>query len=177
MQYYKIQPTVKKSVIEWSVYTKDVEGGHLRAQKELGWRTGVYFILVPETDDDLVEWHRAVNEGEVETAQDVLDFYGVEDMSEIQFLPSEDDDFIELCEYYHEMDYTWDGCWEVWDVTAFGATEYSEEDLVSICESVEEKYNEEYEDGLIGDGWVEQDYYTEIHCPVTIEKVDCPWGE
>ena len=46
MRHYKLAPTWKKSVVEYSTFMKD----GILAKYELGWRWGDFLINIPETD-------------------------------------------------------------------------------------------------------------------------------
>ena len=66
MKYYKLEPSVKKSVIEWhSFKRKDADGNTIFLRKELGWRYGSWLISVPETDEEIKEysnWKHAIGQ-------------------------------------------------------------------------------------------------------------------
>jgi hypothetical protein len=78
MKYFRIEPTYKKSVIEATVFRREVEGKPQFLRKELGWRWGSFLIRVPDTDDEKLEW--AKDKG-YDSAQECLeDYYGHEDV-------------------------------------------------------------------------------------------------
>ena len=56
MKYYRLEPSVKKSIIEWHTFKrKDADGNTIFLRKELGWRYGAWLISVPETDEEIKE--------------------------------------------------------------------------------------------------------------------------
>jgi len=168
MKFYNIQPTVKKSVVEFESYRRgNKEDGFQYATKELGWRTGDFVISVPETSEEIDDWVANRPEGQW-TREDVDDYI---ERGGNPFLPSKDDTFIELEEYEYEMQSTWDGCWEEWTVHGEGI-----EDEEALIEEIEEAYAENYDEGLAESGWTQDDFTMEIHCPVEIVECEDPWG-
>ena len=167
MKYYNIRPTIKKSVVDFEVYRKgNKEEGFQYATKELGWRGGDFTIFVPETSKEIDEWVANRPEGQW-TREDVDDFI---ERGGNPFMPSKDDQFIELEEYEWELDSTWDGCWEEWTVNGKGI-----EDEEALIEEIEEAYAENYDEGLEELGWIQTEFYCEIHCPVEITEIDDPY--
>ena len=103
------------------------------------------------------------------------DDYGEEDLEGMigHAMPdaSEACTFHELSDYSFEMNSTWDGCWEDWDIFV-GADDLSEEEQEELLEEVQDKYSEDYEDGVAELGFGHMDNYTDIHCPITLVEVD-----
>ena len=56
MKYYRIEPTYKKSVVEWTIFRREYNGTNQFLRKELGWRWGSFVIEVPDTDEEKLEW-------------------------------------------------------------------------------------------------------------------------
>ena len=54
MKYYVIEPSYKKSVIEYTLFKRQVEGDMQFLRKELGWRWGSFGVAVPETEEEAV---------------------------------------------------------------------------------------------------------------------------
>ena len=177
MKRYKIEPTYKKSVIEYNSYRKELEDGTiLHATMELGWRWGEFEILVPETEAEVLEWAQdkmGVDDTYFSSVTEVFEDYGEENYEGMKqhFLPAAEEEFHELDDYVYEMNSTWDGCWEDWTVQAFG--EHNDKyDVDELREQVEEGWGEESWDYMEKEGWEELDCYFEIHCPLTIEEVE-----
>lgn len=168
MKYYSITPTVKKSVLEFESFRKEdkVNTGWIWATKELGWRTGTFYINVPETDDEIDEWVK----GREDVTREDIDEMLKEGHN--PFLPTDKMDFIDLQDYDYEMDTTWDGCWETWEVVAY---RMSDDEREEVQEALEEGYDEDGWDYLEENNWESIDCYFEIHCPVVIEEIDDPW--
>ena len=191
MKYYKVEPTYKKSVIEWTVFKRlDENGKPIFLRKELGWRWGEWLFSIPETEEEAMEYLASVGyEGEDAFLNWAMD-YGFtiadattdeievpeESMLELieqQLLPSEDEDFVDLTEDYDhaEMLSTWDGCWEYWSIDSY-LVELTDEEKEAWIEGVEEAYEEEYEEGVEALGWEFVDSTYEIHCNVSIKECD-----
>ena len=188
MKYYRVEPSYKKSVVEYTAFRrKDEDGNMIWLRKELGWRWGSWLFSVPETEeeayafihaqgyDNLLDW--AIDYGHTitdENGEEVLDDdSNVIEMVQMQAMPSEGDDFVDLTEDYPdaEMLETWDGCWEFWSVSSY-QTEIDEEEQEAIVEEAEEVYNEEYEEGVEALGWEYVDTYFEMHCNPVITECD-----
>lgn len=188
MKYYRVEPSMKKSVIEYTAFQrKDEDGNTIWLRKELGWRWGSWLFSVPETEeeayayikgqgyDDLLSW--AYDYGFTVTddnGDEVLDpDSNVIEMVAMQAKPSEGDDFVDLTEDYPdaEMLETWDGCWEYWNVSSH-TTEIDEEEQEAMIEEVEEAYEENYEEGVEALGWEYVDTYFEMHCTPVITECD-----
>lgn len=172
MKIYRLEPTLKKSVVEYDIFRKD----DIWVRKEIGWRWGEFDIFVPETEEELIQWgNDRVGSAEpyYENLQQLLDDYGEEDMEGMlgHTIPTENHEFHELSDYEYEMNSTWDGCWEDWVFTS-GVDKLSEEEQEALLEELQEKYLEDYEDGLAELGFEYMDSYTDIHCPVTLVEVD-----
>ena len=146
MKYYRLEPTYKKSLVEFYTFTrplsdlKEDHGLHEDAKtylvKEIGWRWGDFTIEVPETDEEIAEWLEFKDEGQYETFYDLAVDYGltetdeetgeevlpsdrsVVELIEGMLLPDLDDDYIMISEDYPDaqMNSTWDGCWEDWSI-------------------------------------------------------------
>lgn len=167
MKHYRIEPTYKKSVVEFRVWKKD----NITATQEIGWRWGEFIIHVPETEDELKEWCQIRG---YEGIQDLKDSYGLEDDEPIPqsaFLPEETDEYVELDDYDWELISTWDGCWEYWSVAATDK-KMEDEEKEALVEEIESIYEESYEDGLYEAGWEDIAYYTEIQTQVSIQECD-----
>lgn len=162
MRHYLIEPTYKKSVVEYELFKHD-DGRILT--REVGWRWGSFIIHVPETEDELKEWANTKGFG---TISDARDGYGLESNEPFPpetFLPNESWDFIELDDYDYEMVEMWDGCWEDWAIN-------SEEDTSELEEELSEAYFENSLEGLNELGWNEFAYFVEIHTSVTVKECD-----
>jgi len=146
MKYYRLEPTYKKSLVEFYTFTrplsdlKEDHGLHEDAKaylvKEIGWRWGDFTVEVPETDEEIAEWLEFKDEGQYETFYDLAVDYGltetdeetgeevlpsdrsVVELIEGMLLPDLDDDYIMISEDYPDaqMNSTWDGCWEDWSI-------------------------------------------------------------
>ena len=179
MKTYRIEPTYKKSVVEYDTFRKRVEGdkSDLWIRKEIGWRWGEFDVFVPETEEEVIEWaNDQVGDAEYyKSLAEVLDEYGEEDLEGMigHAMPdtSEACAFHELSDYQYEMNSTWDGCWEDWDIFV-GGDDLSEEEQEELLEEVQEKYSEDYEDGVAELGFEHMDNYTDIHCAITAVEID-----
>ncbi len=167
MKYYRVEPTMKKSVVETEIFAR--EDG-LRLSLEVGWRWGEFVIHVPETDEELQPW---------------LDNWGItkeeydEDPDSYPLIPDPDeDDMIELEDWRHEMLSTWDGCWEDFDVYApyNWDKELNEDDKENILEFLREEGStalwEEYDEGHVMNGWDSIDCKSVIYNGYTIVECD-----
>jgi len=180
MKYYRLEPSVKKSVIEWHTFKrKDADGNTIFLRKELGWRYGAWLISVPETDEEIKEY--LSDKGEYESFQEYLaDYYGEDDIIteetklEDYLLPKIDEDFIDISEDYEdaEMLETWDGCWEDWSLVGAELHEIDEEQQEQWIEDATAAYDEDYEDGVEDLGWEFIDCFYEMHCHPEITPCD-----
>lgn len=175
MKQLIIEPTYKKSVLEYQVWTKEIDGHNVRAVMELGWRWGSFYINIPDFEEEIIEWANTISKqpSYYKTVDEVLNDYGYESVEELKssdiFLPSTDEEHIELDDYDTEMIDCWDGCWEDWCVYVPHDFEL---DFDSIREEVEEGWNEESWDYMQENGWNEEDCYFEICCNPKFYEVD-----
>ena len=186
MKYYKLEPTYKKSLIELYSFKRPlsdfVEGHENRNAilvKEIGWRWGDFTIEVPETQDEVNEWLEYNHEDAYETFEEFIVDYGLEvegksiqEVMEGLLLPDLNDDCILISEDYPhaQMNSTWDGCWEDWDIRVFG--EEVEIPVEELIEAADEAYAEEYEEGVEALGWEFLDCEYEMHCKPMITPID-----
>ena len=180
MKHFRIEPTYKKSVVEYTVFRRPLDdltgneedkGKFAYLRKELGWRWGSFRIDVPETEEEIKEFLEERG-GYDSVAEYLADYWGDEDIIvesttlEEYLLPSTEDDFVDLTEDYEaEMIDCWDGCWESWDIVTGGP---KLEDVDEMIEEIEDAYSEEYEEGVEGLGWQFMDNSFEIHCNVKV---------
>ena len=173
MRYYKLEPVYKKSVIEYTTFIKD----DVLATYEVGWRWGEYLIKIPETEEEFLEWsNRYAGFDNVEEAKenysDIFENDSIIDKYMAICGPDLESEFHEMEDYDHEMLSTWDGNWADWSVSSFGPNALTEEAQEELVEQIEEIYNEDYEEGLEREGWTHKDFWTEIHCAVTLVECD-----
>jgi hypothetical protein len=180
MKYFLIEPTYKKSVVEYNSFVKVINGVQTFATLEEGYRWGSFLMPVPETDAEIKEWIKSKDD--VSSLQEYMDWYqGVDEeeflaMDTIDLaewmLPDPEDDMCLLTEDYGdaEMLDMWDGCWMFWNVrqNGTGDNHLSGEECTALSEAVEELYNEDYNESLEADDWEHCDFYTEIHCNIKI---------
>jgi len=189
MKYFRIEPTYKKSVVEFTYFRRPLEeltnndedkGKFAFLHKELGWRWGSFMISVPDTQEEIDEY---IEEEGYDSVFEFADAHGcticVDDKVILQenfsmadvLLPSTNDEWIDLTEDYPnaEMLDCWDGCWEDWNIKTNGPVL---SDVDEMMEEIEEAYNEEYEEGVEELGWEFLDNQFEIHCNVTVVECD-----
>ena len=182
MKQYKVEPTYKKSVIEYDVYEKVLEDGtKLRATLEIGWRWGEFTITVPESESELLDWahdRMGVADTYFSSVTEVFEDYGVETFEDMKeyFLPSPPADFHEMDDYDYEMDSTWDGCWEDWSIIVIGENK-DEYDTEEIKEEIEEGWAEDSWDYMDSNDWEPVECTYDIHCPVTVEEIKPELGD
>lgn len=188
MKYYIVEPTYKKSTIEITTFRRyDEDGKLIFLRKELGWRWGSFLFSVPETDEEIENYLESCGyENILDWASDygftVTDDSGeemldpdttVQEMIQMQCLPSEGDDFVDITEDYPnaEMIETWDGCWEYFNVLSH-QKEMDEEEAEALAEEAEEAYFEGNEEAVEELGWEYLDTFFEIHCNPQITPCD-----
>jgi len=177
MKYYKVEPTYKKSVIEWTIFKrKNEDGKDIFLRKELGWRWGEWLFTIPDTEEEQLDFAKNKGYDSVETMME--DEYGYTPEEEMSLkdvlLPSVDDDFVDITEDYYdsaEMLSTWDGCWEYWTVDSY-LVELTDEEKEAWVEEAEAAYEEDYEEGVEELGWEFIDTSFEIHCNPSITECD-----
>jgi len=189
MKHFRIEPTRKKSVVEFTYFRRPLEeltnndedkGKFAFLHKELGWRWGSFMLSIPDTQEEIDEY---IKEEGYDSVFEFASAYGWTDIvndKEILsedfsiadvLLPSTDDEWIDLTEDYPhaEMIDCWDGCWEDWNIKTNGPVL---SDIDEMMEEIEEAYNEEYEEGVEELGWEFLDNQFEIHCNVTVVECD-----
>ena len=90
MKYFKLEPTYKKSLVEFYTFSRPLsdlmEGAEKDAKaflvKEIGWRWGDFTIEVPETDDEIAEWLEYKDEGNYDNFYDLAVDYGLTELTE-----------------------------------------------------------------------------------------------
>lgn len=159
MKTYEVVPAFKKSLIETRFWRKPKDEGNIFAEHETGWRSGTFIISVPETDEEIKQWldDRDMTE---------------EDLEYVSFLPTEDDEQVDLSDYDFEINDTWDGNWEEWRLSCYPENILTDDELSVMSEEVEEKWREDWEEALINDGWEELDSEYVIHGGVIIEECE-----
>lgn len=187
MKHYKLEPTYKKSLVELYTFKRplsDLVEGHENRNailvKEIGWRWGDFTIDVPETEAEVKEWLEYQHDGTYETFDELVEDYGLEtenksiqEVMEEVLLPDLDDDYIMISEDYPDaqMNSTWDGCWEDWDIRVFGE-EVEIPDVEDLIETIDDAYNEEYEEGVEALGWEFMNCEYEMHCKPMLTPID-----
>lgn len=174
MKTVLLEPTFKKSLLEFQVWEKEIDGKMVRATMETGWRWGSFLINIPETEEEILEWaNERVGQSDYYTDMEhILGDYGqdtIEDLTKYVFCPNENDDFIEINDYDFEMQETWDGCWEEWTVKVPSDSDFDEDE---IREEVEEGWQEDSYDYMESNGWLEVETYYELHCNPKISELD-----
>src|SRR6056300_1124345 len=111
MKHYLLEPTYKKSVIEWTIFRRmDENNKPIFLRKELGWRWGSWLISVPETEEEAMEYIKSQDyDNALDWAYDygytVTDDNGDEvldpdtslvDMVATQLLPNEEDESVDI---------------------------------------------------------------------------------
>ena len=187
MKHYLLEPTYKKSVLEFDLFKrKEEDGTWTYLRKELGWRWGAFMFSVPETEEEVMEYLKnqgyenaldwALDYGHTvtdENGEEVLDG-DIAELIASQLTPSEDDSFVDITEDYDmEMLYCDDGCWETWDIYNYQNEDIlDDEEKESLIEEVQEAWEEEYQEGVEDLGWEYVDNYFEMHCNPKITPCD-----
>lgn len=190
MKYYIVEPSYKKSFIEFTAFNRiGPDGERMHLTKELGWRWGSFLFSVPDTEDEAMEFLKqlgyegetavidwAIDHGHTITNDDgdeVLpeDFDLVETVKS-QSLPSESEEFVDITEDYPNAEFVdaWDGCWEYWNISSY--PELDEEEKDAMIEEIEAAYEENYDEGVEDLGWTFSDTYYELHCAPKITECD-----
>lgn len=165
MKYFLLEPTYKKSVVEYTTFVKKTEDATIRATREEGYRWGSWIIKVPETVEDAVEWCADMNcsfEDDFENDLDAL----IESAT-----PDVNNDFHEVDDYNNEFVELFDGCWADWTIhaTGDGKDNYDEEE---IQEEVENAWDEEWNSGVENLGYEEQGCWCEIQVEPKLTPCD-----
>ena len=186
MKHYRIEPTYKKSVVEWTLFQRKDENGIVEnLRKELGWRWGSWMVSIPETQEELDKWIE--NHSNYDTIEDWAYDYGHADADDDgnitidgdifeilndQLLPSEDEESVDITEDYDmEMLETWDGCWEYFHVDSW-RKEIPEDEAEALVEEAQDAYEENCEEGVEELGWEYVDTYFEMHCSPRVMECD-----
>lgn len=173
MRYYLMTPDHKKSMVEYTRFTKEIDGIKTHLVKEEGYRGGSFVVKVPETLGELDDW---LKEREI-TFDEAVESYGA-DFTSWPFLPTADLDWIDVDDYDHEFLQAHDGCWSDWVINQYTSIDAGEEGVLSVeqkdemLDKIYDIYDEEYEEGIEADGWDMRGCYWEIHCTVSLEESD-----
>jgi hypothetical protein len=165
MKYYTVTNRFKKSVDETEIIVGTVDDVEVRIAYTTNWRSAEFRIGVPETKDEIADYLKYQG---YDTVEELLEDYEVETLDDI-VLPPEDEDYIEMCDYYEwEMLSTYDGCSE--DYVIHVMTE--DDDVVAeITEKIENVIEEEGLWGLFDElGLESDDCVYEIHNGVIVEE-------
>lgn len=149
MKQYILQPAYKKSVVEWTNWSKEINGVRHQLHRELGWRWGAFVLNVPETEEEIKAFVEQQGYDDLET---MLDDYSAETIEEM-CLPDEGDEEIELDDYDFEMIECWDGCWDDWSVNCYKDDGLDDDARYELAEAMQEIYEEGYEEAIEEDGW------------------------
>jgi hypothetical protein len=156
MKTFLLEPTYKKSVVEFQSFIKNEDGLKIIATREEGYRWGSWIVFVPETVEDAIAWCD-------EMGCSFEDDYGssLEDVI-TDATPDVDEDFHEISSYWTEFIEMFDGCWGDWHIIINGENaEFADED--EIRESIEEAFDEDWNEGVLNLGYTEGEYYVEMH--------------
>lgn len=120
---------------------------------------GCFLIEVPETKEEIADF----------CAQHDYDESEFED---IQLLPDDDEDFIEVDDYHAQMIESDDGCWQEWCVASH--QDHDEDQAQALAEEAEAAWDENWDTGVEQLGWQEADpaFFCEIHCEVDVVECD-----
>jgi hypothetical protein len=184
MKYYRMEPTMKKSVIECDTFSRiDEDGKRIFLHREVGWRWGSWLISVPETQEEIDEYVKSKGFDTIQELAESSGYtYSDEDGNEVMvdgfnlrdiLVPDEDNDQIDVSEEYSDAELieTWDGCWEFWNVTSY-QVEIPDQQKDIWSEEAEEAYNEDYEAGLEAIGWKHMFSGFELQCCPSIVECD-----
>lgn len=165
MKYFLLEPTYKKSVVEYTTFVKKTEDATIRATREEGYRWGSWIIKVPETVEDAAEWCEDMNcsfEDDFENDLAAL----IESAT-----PDVENDFHEVDDYNNEFVELFDGCWGDWTIhiTGEGKDNYDQEE---IQEEVETAWEEEWNSGVENAGYEEQGCWCEIQVQPKLTPCD-----
>lgn len=184
MKYFLIEPTYKKSVVEYNSFSKVINGVKTFATLEEGYRWGSFLMPIPETAEEIKEF--IDSKQDAESIEQYLDWYHSVSPEEFEametidlaeyLLPNTEDDHIMLTEDFEdaEMLDMWDSCWMFWNIRQNGESEnhLTEEESDELAQEVEDLYNEDYSESLEAEGWENTDFSNEIHCTVKITPCD-----
>ena len=161
MKYFRIEPTYKKSLVEYYVFRKPLsdltddgpEGNIATLIKEIGWRWGDFIATVPETEDEITEWLSYRDDGRYSNFYDLAIDYGLTETDE------NGEEVLPPSKSIQEM------------IEGLLLPDL-DDDVVQITEEVEEAYCEDYEEGVEALGWVFGECEYEMHCRPMITQID-----
>ena len=166
MKYFRIEPEFKKAVTDTETWKKEIEGETAYLTKSETYRWGAFLVRVPETDEEIKE----CLEDKDMTMEDVKNFYGEDfDLNEL-WLPDPTDEWYEMSDYQADMLEMWDGCATDWDIIV-SKDVLDEEAKEEMLDHLMVVYDEEFDFGIVEEGWQEVDCVQEIH--TTLSIVEC----
>ena len=180
MKYYLLEPSYKKSIVEFDTFRRPMneitqndedKEKFVYLEREMGSRWGQWFIAVPETNEEIKKWFKNSN---YDGIHDFKEDYGFDNLDGAELMhavlvPNTDDESVYIDDTFFEFVESYDACWEDWNVRAFDT------DLGDTSEMIDEivdAYGEEYEEGVEALGWEYVDSNMEMTCPPKIIECD-----
>jgi hypothetical protein len=178
MKHFLMTPDYKKSMVEYTRFTKMIDGVNTHLVQEVGYRGGEILLHVPETLEEVHEW---LFTREM-TYEDAVESFGAKP-SLWPFLPTSDMEYIDVDDYDNEFMQAYDGCWSDWSINQYtslpdisdkdhGIKPMTVEEKDEMLESIYSIYDEGDLEAIEEDGWEISTCHWEIHCGVTLEECD-----
>jgi hypothetical protein len=166
MKYFKLEPTLKKSIVEFTVWEQELPGGvAIRAEHEQGWRRGTFIISVPETAEEVDQWL-------ADHGYDIKDF-GTDITDVCKFAkPDPDAEFYELDDYDYILEALEDGSWSDWNIDVYDNTESAAFDIDDLIAVITAAWEEEGFDGVEALGYTQLESRYEISSTITLTECD-----
>ena len=163
---YSIKPLHKKSIVEFNLYKREIDGVNYFMRKESTYRWGEFTIEVPEGD----ELTRFCLDRGYNSWEEMIEDYGYEETTSVAdfFLPCADDDYHDMDDWEAEVQDLDDECSCFFEVWTTDDADVPEDYLEALQESVEDIYEEEWDSGLEEAGWIYHGCSFEITSPISI---------
>jgi hypothetical protein len=169
MKYFKLEPTLKKSIVELTVCEQELpDGVAIRAEHEQGWRSGTFIISVPETAEEVDQW-LADHGYDIEDFG--MDIGAVRDFAK----PASDSEYYELDDYDYVIEALEDSCWSDWNIEVQSASDTkmtavsTDDDIAAVIAAA---WEEQEFDGVEALGYTQGESRYEITSTITLTECD-----
>lgn len=169
MKYFKLEPTLKKSIAEFTRWEQRLGNGDaIHAEYEQGWRSGTFIISVPDTAEEVNQW---LMDHEYDIEDFGMDIGAVRDFAK----PVSDSEYYELDDYDYVIEALEDSCWSDWNIEVHRASDTkmtavsTDDDIAAVIAAA---WEEQEFDGVEALGYTQGEMRYEITSTITLTECD-----